>query len=133
MRKGKILPGSVLLLAMTYSYVNAGEISGGTGSCDLKSPFLGCEWKPKDCFKPDAPLIIASTVSDYNFAVDRFNSYLREVEEYKQCLINDAKSDIQDRFPAIVVKGAKAESEQVDDDVQSTRQSLDLARSGVER
>ena len=94
---------------------------------------MGCEWKPKDCDKPTRPLIIASTVSGYNLAVNEFNDYLQRAREYKQCIMNDAKSDIGDRFPALVIKEVKAETEQVDEDIDSARQSLDLAKIGADQ
>jgi hypothetical protein len=122
---------AILLMAVKLDTAAAGELRTGSVTCDFNSTPMGCEWKPKDCHKPTRPLIIASTISGYNLAVNEFNDYLQRAREYKECIVNDAESDIGDRFPALVIKEVKAETEQVDEDVESTRRSLDLAKIGA--
>lgn len=124
---------AILIAAIKLDTAAAGELLNGSAACDFNSTPMGCEWKPKDCYKPTRPLITASTVSGYNLAVSEFNDYLQRAQEYKQCIMNDAKSDIGDGFPALVIKKVKEETEQVDEDIDSARQSLDLAKIGADQ
>lgn len=124
---------AILLTAIKFDTAVAGELLNGSATCDFNSTPMRCEWKPKDCYKPARPLITASTVSGYDLAVNEFNDYLQRAQEYKQCIVNDAKSDVGDRFPTLVIKEVKAETEQVDEDIDSARQSLELAKIGADQ
>jgi hypothetical protein len=121
--------GALVVLTASSHRVKAGEIGGGMGNCDLSSSFLGCEWKSKDCYKPDKPFLMASDRNSYNDAVAEFNSYLTSIKEYEDCVIAEGKTDIGDRFPALVVKGAKQQIDDADEEAQSARTDLELSRS----
>jgi hypothetical protein len=105
----------------------AGEIDG-IGGCDLSSPFLGCDWKPKGCYEPRKPSFFVSDVRSYNDAVDEYNEYLSRVRAYKSCVIADGKADIESRFQDVVIKGATKAIEEIDRDAVRVKSDLESSR-----
>jgi hypothetical protein len=106
-------------------------LDGGIGGCDISGALSFCKWKPKNCDKPDAPAIFATDVVTYNLAVDEYNRYLQEIDEYKECIIAEGKADITHGFPDLVVDGAKEAESEVDEEANRAKRSLELARSLV--
>jgi hypothetical protein len=140
-RYNRILLVAIVMLAICFLTMStsrfpavAGEVGGGIANCNLSNTYLGCEWTPSaDCYKPTPPMSFATSVSEYNMDVDEYNSYVREVTAYKDCIIADAKSDISDKFPALVVKGAKKKSDEIDQDVERAKDDLDESRAHLNR
>jgi hypothetical protein len=117
-----------LSFTLHMARAGAGEISGGIGSCDINSPVLGCTWKSKDCFKPDRPTTFVTDVDSYNLAVSEFNSYLREVSSFEDCVIAEAKHDVSENLPEIVAEGAKKEIAETDSEANEARSDLEIKR-----
>ena len=113
-------------LWMEAPQARAGEISTGLGSCDLDNTFMGCTWKPKDCYKPDPPMSYASDVDSYNLAVIEFNAYLREVKSFEDCVIAEAKRDADEKLPDLISQSAKKALDDADSEAREARESLDM-------
>ena len=105
----------------------AGELEGGIGGCDLSSLIGSCTWKPSSCHQPIPPSSFVVDRNSFNMAVDEFNDYVEQVNAYKQCMINEAKSDIS-KVPDIIVQSVQDASRKVDSDVQDARSSLEMQR-----
>lgn len=131
----KLLVFSTLVLLLAPPAVwsaQAGTIDGGVGGCELSSPISRCAWQPDSiCEKPRAPDFYAGTVREFNYAVNDYNFYLREMQAYKDCLASDAKADITNRVPAIVLDGVKQKAAEADDDLKAAKDALEMARIGL--
>jgi hypothetical protein len=106
----------------------AGEIDAGISNCDLRGlSFSECKWKAKDCFKPSPIYLTAWDRDSYNRAVDEYNDYIRRVDTYKTCLVDEGKRDMES-FPDIVIKGVTAEADDVDQEAQRARATIEAER-----
>jgi hypothetical protein len=106
----------------------AGEIGKGYETCDIQSTYDGCSWQARDCRKPWAPLLSAHDVASYNEAVSEFNAYISEVDAYRNCVVDEAKRDAEERLPVIVSDGVKQQLEGVARDLEEARHTMDLIK-----
>jgi len=118
-----VVSASVLLPGAT---ARAGELEGGFSGCDL-SGITACEWKPSNCHKPFPPSSFVADRNSFNMAVEEFNNYVEQVNWYKQCMINEAKSDVS-KVPDIIVQSVQNASRKVDNELQNARSNLEMQR-----
>ncbi|MEZ6852117.1 hypothetical protein [Halodesulfovibrio aestuarii] len=111
---------TLILLLLLSVPAHAGSIGYTT-----VSPYM--DWT-SDCSKPYEPSFIISDVSSYNYAVDEFNSYVSEVENYIQCIKSEAQSDSKTIIQAIE-NAAKSEIDEAINAVESAQSSLEMQKA----
>lgn len=82
----------------------AGEIGAGIGSCEIGGIF-GCEWRPRGCVKPMEPTFIVVDRASAQNAISQYNMYVTELDSYNDCIVSEAKRDI-DRIADDIAKSA---------------------------
>jgi len=113
--------------------MQAGEVGTADQKCDLGAADSACEWKPKHCSRPPPapPFAMGSDDTPYNAAVDDYNNYVREAQDYLQCLIKEGTSDANQAFPAIVKKTIDAQQHTIEANLQTAKRNLEMSRRGM--
>lgn len=110
----KILLVVVFILAMS-TQVNA-------GSYGMASVNSFTDWET-ECYKPSRPYFYVSDVESYNMAVQQFNSYVGEVEDYLQCIQREGDDDARTLLRA-VEEGISNESTKALNELDQTKSEL---------
>ncbi len=67
----------------------------------------------------------------YNAAVDRFNEYVREAQDYMQCIVKEGSADASHAFPALVKKTIDASQRDIETNIQTAKRNLQMSRRGM--
>ena len=102
----------------------AGQAS--VGSIGLSSIYSYMDWDP-DCSKPSRPYYVATDVTTYNFAVNKFNDYVGAAKRYMDCIQSEADSDLEILVQAIE-NGLDEKTSAILNEVDSARFDLELQR-----
>ena len=114
---------STATLAVTLSCIANTDLAGSLGYTGV-SPYM--EWEP-DCYKPDAPYMSVYDASSFNNAVDEFNYFLSEAQEYLSCILDEAEADIETTRLAIQ-NGFEDRQSSMLSEVDDARSQLESAR-----
>ena len=112
------------LLPMLVVFVVGQAFAGSIG---YKQIGRYMDWEP-DCYKPSPPSFYVSDVDSFNMAVDEYNYYVNEVENYLACLQSEAESDISIIKKAIL-NGMDEKRSEIIADVESSKSDLEMQRS----
>jgi hypothetical protein len=69
--------------------------------------------------------------ASYNAAVDGYNEYLREAQDYLQCIVKEGSADASQAFPALVKKSIAEKQREIEVNIQTARRYLDMSRHGM--
>ena len=89
------------------------------------------EWEPDSCYKPSQPSFYVHDLDSYNWAVDEFNAYIREVESYFQCIEDEAQGDFT-ILKRILEDSLDQLRSEAASDVESARSDLEISRMLLE-
>lgn len=115
---------AILIVAIIICCMPSSAISGSLGMTTIG--FMNT-WEP-DCYKPNEPYMFITDVDSFNMAVDEFNSYLSQVEQYMLCVETEAETDKRAMIKA-VDQGMLEATEGILMEVQSARSTLEASRS----
>lgn len=74
---------------------------------------------------------MASEVDSYNAAVERYNEYVREAQDYMQCIVKEGTADASQAFPALVKKSIDARQREIEMNIQSAQRNMQMSRRGM--
>jgi hypothetical protein len=111
----------------------SGEVGTVDQKCDLGPATTTCEWQPKSCSRPPpAPAFsMDSDVASYNAAVDRYNEYLREAQDYVQCIVKEGSADAGQAFPALVKRAIETKQREIQMNIQTAQRNMQMSRRGM--
>lgn len=110
----------LLLTAALYTPCHAGDYG-------LSSVSAFSDWEPTDCFKPYPPSFYISDTNSYNIAVDEYNNYIAEVENYLLCIQNEGQRDMQTMLES-VKEGVKSAENDILNEVRRVKNDLESHR-----
>lgn len=67
----------------------------------------------------------------YNAAVDDYNNYVQEAQDYLQCLIKEGTADANQTFPAVVKKTIDTQQRMIELNLQTAKRNLEMSRRGM--
>lgn len=88
------------------------------------SPFT--DWESSDCSMPYTPSFFVTDTQSYNMAVDKYNSYLQQIESYLECIQHEGENDAKSIIRAIDEGISRAKDDAIND---LQRVKSDLERS----
>ena len=74
---------------------------------------------------------MGSDVESYNAAVDRYNSYVSEAQDYMQCIAKEGTADASQSFPALVKKTIEARQREIERNLQTAQRNMQMSRRGM--
>lgn len=124
--------GIGVLLALSQP-ARSGALGPADQKCDLNAADSTCHWEAKTCSRPPpAPAFgMEDDAASYNAAADRYNEYLREAQDYLQCMVKEGSADVSQAFPAVVKKAIEEKQREIEVNIQSARRNLDMSRHGM--
>ena len=115
----------LFLISIFVISILAGQVAAG--SIGYKQIRRYMDWEP-DCYKPSSPSFFVSDIDSFNWAVNEYNSYLSEVENYINCIKGEAEADIKTLSRA-VSSGFDEKRSQILSELDSAKSDLDMQRS----
>lgn len=110
-----------IIFTLTVAVFASTQALGGSIGFTQISPFM--DWEP-DCNLPYQPSFYVSDADSFNYAVEEFNIYVTEVENYVRCLRTEGETDLELLADAI--------AETIQQKRRHAVNSLDTARSDLE-
>jgi len=74
---------------------------------------------------------MGSDDTSYNEAVDSYNDYVQEAQEYMQCIVKEGSADASQTFPALVKKTIDAKQREIEMNIQTAQRNLQMSRRGM--
>lgn len=74
---------------------------------------------------------MGSDDTSYNAAVDDYNNYVQEAQDYIQCLIKEGTADANQAFPAVVKKTIDTQQRAIALNLQTAKRNLEMSRRGM--
>jgi hypothetical protein len=132
MVRAEIAVAGVLVLVLSQS-ARSGELGTADQKCDLNAANSTCTWQPKTCSRPPpAPAFeMESDTMSYNAAVDRYNEYVREAQDYMQCIVKEGSADASQGFPALLKKAIDAKQREIEMNIRTAQRNLQMSRRGM--
>ncbi len=82
----------MLRVALALSLISFQVFAGELSRRDIRRT---TEWQPTSCWKPTEPLFYIYDIASFNQAVEEYNAYLFDVEQYIGCINGEASDDFR--------------------------------------
>lgn len=83
------------------------------------------DWKSSNCQEPSAPSFYVTDTQSYNNAVDKYNDYVTQVDDFLMCMEREANQDIS-TLTSNVRNSVYSKKSEMKNEAQRTKYSLDL-------
>ena len=128
-----VFVGAATLVPFISQPARSGDFGTAEQKCDLAAANSTCHWEPRNCSQPPpAPAFeLESETASYNAAVDRYNDYLREAQDYMQCIVKEGSGDVSQAFPALVKKAIAEKQMVIETNIQMAQRNMQISRRGM--
>jgi len=108
-------------LVLTLVQISTSAFAGELSRRDIRR---STEWEPTNCWRPTQPTFYIYDTASFNQAVEDYNSYLSEVEQYIDCTNGEASDDFK-TLKRILEQSLDEKISEIQNELRDARDSLE--------